>query len=123
MILLGAMAINSFADTCPPIDGLNPEHPPAGWETRPSPYDASQKHYFGMAAHAFTANEDYGKIYCRYETCPSFLCSTILLVSSRTFINPPYQQHSPPPWDARTPSKFLISCLPGDHNPAHCVFN
>jgi len=121
-LMLSLVSLSCLADTCPPVEGLNPKRPPAGWELRPSPYFPESTYYFGLASHSFMGNDDFKKMYCRYEACPGMLCPAFTLVSNRQYNQPYFEQNPPPPWNARSASEYLITCQPGDNNPEHCVF-
>ncbi|MDR3491900.1 MAG: hypothetical protein P4M12_07670 [Gammaproteobacteria bacterium] len=121
-LMLSFVSLSSLADTCPPIQGLDPQHPPAGWEMRPSPYSPEEHYYFGIASHSFMGNEDFKKIYCRYEACPGILCPSFVLASTQQYDKPYFEQNPPAPWNTKSSSQFVINCRPGDNNPAHCVF-
>ena len=120
--MLSFVSLSCLADTCPPIQGLDPNHPPAGWELGFSPYVPEANYYFGVASHSFMGNDDFKKIYCRYESCPGILCPAFTLISNRQYDQPYFIQNPPPPWNERSSSQFLISCRPGDNDPMHCVF-
>lgn len=114
-------SLQSFADTCPRIKDLDPFIPPTGWSflISPDPSLPFEDYRFSGAIHSLNGYFYYLQVICRYDACPSFLCPAFTLIS-----NKPYQEPSEPfpPWNHRSVLKYTLTCMPGDHDPAHCVF-
>jgi hypothetical protein len=111
---------SSLADTCPRAQDLNPFLPPAGWSYLIPPFDPSIEGYtFSSAIHSLNGAFYYQQVICRYEVCPSFLCPAFTLISNNTYQEP---SESTPPWNHGSVLKYTLTCMPGDHNPEHCVF-
>ncbi len=114
-------SLKSFAETCPRIQEINPAMAPNGWTflIGPQPEIALDKYQFSCAIHSLNGYVYYGQVICRYDACPSYLCPAFTLISTKTYQEPSNPQS---PWDHLSVLRFTLTCMPGDHNPAHCVF-
>lgn len=111
---------SSFADTCPPIHELKATlPPPAGWTYLLGPDQALESYHFSSAIHSLNGSFYYEQVICRYAVCPSFGCPAFTLLSTKTYEEP---NEARAPWDSRSVLKYTLTCMPGDHNPHHCVF-
>jgi hypothetical protein len=113
----------AYSNSCPPSANLDPLNPPAGWVAGPSPYEPGYTYEFGLAVHSFIPDDNYGKIFCRYEVCPSFGCYYFELISTARYQQPYYTRTPPPPWYWSYSFQYTIKCRPGGDRPELCTFS
>ena len=118
LLALLLTSTSNFAATCPSADGLDPRHPPAGWELQVPPIFEGQTYYFDEAIHSLNANFYYQQVICKYVACPS-PCPAFSLLSTQTFTKPDADYA---PWDARSRILNTLTCRPADHSTSRCVF-
>jgi len=110
----------SWADTCPRIQDLHADHAPQGWTFLIPPSESSLEGYrFSSAIHSLNAYFYYLQVICRYDSCPSMFCPAFTLISNDTYELP---NKNSPPWNHRSVLNRTLTCMPADHDPAHCQF-
>jgi hypothetical protein len=121
LILLIALLVSvaARAQTCPPINEINIANPPVGWKLLLPPQIEGQTYHFGKAIHSLNGSFFYGQVICEYETCNSFDCPAIELLSDATYAKP-YSIGGN--WTQRANIAETIMCAPANHDPALCVF-
>lgn len=107
-----------LADTCPRAQDLDLTQPPAGWTYWIGPDWISKNYTFSSAIH-FLGSFCHEQIVCRYEACSSYFCSAFTLISNQTYQEP---SEARAPWNHRSVLRYTLTCMPADHDPAHCVF-
>ena len=112
---------HSLAATCPPIENLDFQNPPAGWTVLLPPFeDTNETFYFGSAIHSLNGSFYYKKVICEYETCPSWGCYKLEIISNATFENP---NSTAAPWNHKPVIAHTLLCTPANHDPSACEFN
>lgn len=121
IILMFAASLNHLAnaDTCPPIRGLDPLKPPAGWTLLVPPVIAGETYYFGEAVHSLNGSFHYKNVICKYEACPTSFCPAFAILSDKQYELPNTRT---PPWHYRSTISYTFTCRPADHDPSICVF-
>ena len=123
ILLLTLLACrSSLADTCPAVGSFTFSAPPPGWTFLVLPIEPSigmENYSFSSAIHSLNGTFYYKQVICRYDVCPSFLCPAFTLISNKTYEQPGEVRA---PWNHRSVIAFTLTCMPGDHDPAHCVF-
>lgn len=112
-------SVESFADTCPRIEEIKTGLPPSGWTFLIGPNEAIENHSFSAAIHSLNGFFYYGQVICRYDACPSYLCPAFTLISTKIYQEP---SEPTPPWNHLSVIQSTLTCMPGDHDPAHCLF-
>jgi hypothetical protein len=118
-LILLAVSLSSFADTCPRIIDINIHQPPKGWSMLIPPVIEGQSYYFDRAIHSLNGSFYYGQVICEYRSCGSFACPAFELLSDAVYINP---EAKTPPWDDWPVIAQTLVCAPKDNDPAHCIF-
>jgi hypothetical protein len=108
-----------FADTCPLMEDLEAALPPPGWSLLRDPDLKLENYHFSAAIHSLNGFLHYEQIICRYDVCSSYGCPAFALLSNQRYQQP---TEANPPWDHHSVLGYTLTCMPGDHNPAHCVF-
>lgn len=120
-LLLGSFlllaSLSSLADTCPRLQDFNYVQPPKGWSFLIGP-DFIETYTFSAAIH-FLGALYHEQVVCRYEACSSSFCPAFTLISDKA-----YQEPSEPkaPWNHYSVLGHSLTCMPADHDPAHCIF-
>ena len=113
-------SLKSLADTCPNMTELKPWLLPAGWTYLVGPPDLPAENYkFSAAIHSLNGAFYYEQVICRYDACPSYLCPAFSLISNNRYQEP---SEARTPWNHLSVLRYTLTCMPGDHDPAHCVF-
>lgn len=108
----------TYADTCPPADGLSPSYPPSGWTLLMGPTTFGKSYVFLQAIHSLNLAFYYQQVICKYIE-PVQMSSAFTLLSTKTYLQP---MSRTPPWSYPSAIKNTLTCNPNDHNPSHCVF-
>jgi hypothetical protein len=121
IILLIALTVSlsSRADTCPPVDQIDLNNPPPGWQVLVPPVVDDEQYYFGKAIHSLNGGFFYGQVLCVYETCGSFGCPAFELLSEGTYKKPNAPDKI---WSGRSIIVDTLTCAPANHDPSVCTF-
>lgn len=126
MILLFGLCVSmenlSFADTCPPAEGLDPNHLPAGWSLIVPPIFPGETYVFGEAVHSLNISFYYKQVICKYQACEIAqpFCPAFGILSDKTYNLPTTKT---PPWHYRSTIGYTLTCRPPGHDTSICIFD
>lgn len=114
------VSLSCYADTCPPVDTIDLNNPPAGWNVLLPPIIDGQTYHFGKAVHSLNISFFYQQVICVYEACATLGCPAFELLSESIYTSP---EQKTSPWDARPSVRDTLVCAPASHDPKVCVFD
>ncbi|MES2217281.1 MAG: hypothetical protein V4501_02610 [Pseudomonadota bacterium] len=131
LLITLTVSLSCRAMTCPPVDQIDVNDPPLGWEILLPPKDDQDLNYHFKKAYRtidFTTPEEgsdfpvpypyNGQVICDYESCASYSCPFYELISD-------YYTESPlksPPWIKTSIFTNTWVCQPTNRDPGVCVF-